>query len=50
MKWYDYAYMVPIAVIVVIVATPLLWFTSILEIFEGAKEAEKEKRNEMPKV
>ena len=42
MKWYDYLYLLPIAILVAIVVTPLLWLEAILEILAGAKESTRQ--------
>ncbi len=41
MKWYDYAYIVPIAIMIAVIATPLLWLTTVLQILGGAMEEAK---------
>ena len=43
MKWYDYLYILPIALIVAIIATPFLWLETVLGILAGAKEASRQK-------
>ena len=42
MKWYDYLYVLPIAIFVAIVATPLLWLETVHGILAGAKEATRQ--------
>ena len=42
MKWYDYLYILPIAIFVAFVATPFLWLETILGIIGGAKEATRQ--------
>ncbi|KKK87024.1 hypothetical protein LCGC14_2757400, partial [marine sediment metagenome] len=42
MKWYDYLYILPIAIIVAIVATPFLWLEAVLGILAGAKDTTRQ--------
>ena len=39
MKWYDYAWITPIAIIVAIVAIPYCFLEVIMGILDGAREA-----------
>ena len=43
MKWYDYAYLVPIAIIIVVVTTPYLWYEAVRDILKGASDYEEQK-------
>lgn len=42
MKWHDYAVLVPVAIIIAIVSTPLLWAEAVAEIIAGAEAADRQ--------
>ncbi len=44
MRWYDYAYIVPCAIIISIVTTPILWYETVQDILDGARRALEDKK------
>ena len=39
MRWYDYIWVLPIALLIAIIATPFLWAETVASIIQGAEEA-----------